>query len=252
MAMTNPPVHSNKVALVTGAARRIGACIVETLHGRGLQVIIHCHQSRQPADALAEKLNAVRAESAFVVSADLGDDEAIERLSEHLVEVHGRLDVLVHNASRFYPTPVGTMTQQNWDELIDSNARGALFLTQALMPLLRDSGGNIVNIVDIHIDRPMKSHTIYCMAKSALQTMTRSLAKELAPEIRVNGVAPGAILWPENGMPDKVQQTILERVALQRSGSPEDVTGAVVFLALDAPYITGQILVVDGGRSLFM
>ncbi len=252
MAMTNPPVHSNKVALVTGAARRIGACIVETLHARGLQVIIHCHQSRQPADELVEKLNTVRTDSAFVISADLGDDQAVKRLSEQVIEQHGRLDVLIHNASRFYPTPVGSMSQQNWDELMDSNTRGALFLTQALTPLLRDSAGNIVTIVDIHIDRPMKSHTIYCMAKSALQTMTRSLAKELAPEIRVNGVAPGAILWPEKGLSDVAQQTILERVALQRSGSPQDIAGAVSFLALDAPYITGQILAVDGGRSLFM
>lgn len=252
MPKNNPPAQLNKVALVTGAARRIGACIVETLHARGLQVVIHCHQSRELADELAEKLNAIRAGSVAVVCADLGDDQAVEQLSKQIADDYARLDVLVHNASRFYPTPVGTITQQNWDELINSNVRGALFLTQALTPLLRDSGGNIVSIVDIHIDRPMKSHTIYCMAKSALQTMTRSLAKELAPEIRVNGVAPGAILWPENGMSEKAQQTILERVPLQRNGSQEDIAGAVSFLALDAPYITGQILAVDGGRSLFM
>ncbi len=249
---TNIPPDQNKVALITGAARRIGAAIVRQLHARGLHVIVHCRQSRAQADALADELNAVRPASASVICADLADDQALGEMTDGIISGYGRLDVLVHNASQFYPTPLDSLTQADWDQLINSNVRGALFLTQQLAPLLRESQGSIVSIVDIHIERPMKSHTIYCMAKSALQTMTRSLAKELAPAVRVNGVAPGAILWPENGMSDAARQMILERVPLQRNGEPQDVSAAVAFLALDAPYITGQILAVDGGRSLFM
>ncbi len=251
MRVSIPP-EQNKVVLITGAARRIGAGIAEHLHARGLQVIVHCRQSREQADALVERLNNLRAESASVLCADLDDIQALQALAEQLTEQYGRLDLLVHNASQFYPTPLETLTLEDWDRLINSNVRGALFLSQQLLPLLRQAQGNIVSIVDIHIERPMKTHTIYCMAKAALQTMTRSLAKELAPDIRVNGVAPGAILWPENGISEAGRQLILERVPLQRCGQPEDVAKAVAFLALDAPYITGQILAVDGGRSLFM
>ncbi len=251
----NPPEQNPKarqVALITGAARRIGASIAGHLHARGLQVLIHCRASRQAADALAAKLNARRADSAQVVCADLADLQALRQLAGNIAERNGRLDVLVHNASQFYPTPLASATPEDWTALMDSNARGALFLTQQLESLLRESQGSIVSIVDIHVDRPLKEHTVYCMAKSALQTMTRSLAKELAPEVRVNGVAPGAILWPEQGLSERAQATILERIPLQRSGSPDDIAAAVAFLALDAPYITGQILAVDGGRSLFM
>lgn len=253
MQNDNLPVSNRaKVALVTGAARRIGEQIVRTLHARGLDIIIHCHSSREAADNVADSLNQTRPDSAQVVSADLSDVSALKKVTEALAERHDQLDVLVHNASQFYPTPVADINLSDWDVLMDSNAKGALMLTQQLAPMLRRAQGSIVSIVDIHIERPLKGHTIYCMAKAALQTMTRSLAKELAPEVRVNGVAPGAILWPEQGMSDSQQQVILERIPLQRSGTPEDIAGAVVFLALDAPYITGQILSVDGGRSLFM
>lgn len=255
MQNDNPPAASGepqKVALITGAARRIGACIAEHLHQRGLKVVIHRHQSREQADKLAEKLNAARADSAAVVAADLSQDQNIADLCQRLREQYGRLDVLVHNASRFYPTPLEQATQQQWDDLMNSNVRGAYFLTRQLASLLRDSAGSIVNIIDVHVERPLKNHSIYCMAKSALQTMTRSLAKDLAPDIRVNGIAPGAILWPEGELSEAARQSILERIALQRVGDPQDIAGAVAFLALDAPYVTGQILAVDGGRSLFM
>ena len=241
-----------KVALITGAARRIGAQIAQTLHARGLHVIIHCNSSRTDADALAARLNALREQSASVVCANLGDADALAQITQFIRDDYERLDVLVHNASQFYPTPLEQYTDSDWDALINSNAKGAFMLSQQLADVLRESNGSIVSIVDIHIERPLKEHTVYCMAKSALLTMTKSLAKELAPQVRVNGVAPGAILWPEQGMTDAQQQVILERIPLQRSGTPEDIAGAVQFLALDAPYITGQILAVDGGRSLFM
>ena len=241
-----------KVALITGAARRIGAQIAQTLHARGLHVIIHCNSSRTDADALAARLNALREQSASVVCANLGDADALAQITQFIRDDYERLDVLVHNASQFYPTPLEQYTDSDWDALINSNAKGAFMLSQQLADVLRESNGSIVSIVDIHIERPLKEHTVYCMAKSALLTMTKSLAKELAPQVRVNGVAPGAILWPEQGMSDAQQQVILERIPLQRSGTPEDIAGAVQFLALDAPYITGQILAVDGGRSLFM
>ena len=223
---------------------------MQTLHARDCDVVIHCHSSEQEARALANRLNMVRSDSAHVVVTDLVPPNGAERLAQSVLEMRGYLDIVVNNASRFYPTPIGSVTQQQWDELFGSNLRSPFFLAQALAQPLRDSGGSVINIIDIHADRPMRRHPVYCLAKAGLAMMTRSLARELGPDIRVNGVSPGAILWPEDEPSEAVQEHILERVVMKRLGDPDDIAGAVAFLALDAPYVTGQILAVDGGRSL--
>lgn len=234
--------------LVTGGARRLGAAIVEHLHGRGMNVIVHCLGSLEAAGELARRLVERRPASVVVVQADLGEPGGAESLAEQVRTVTPRLALLVNNASRFYPTPLGEVTGERWKDLMGSNVRGAFFLSQALAPHL--AGGAIVNVVDIYARRPLPGYPVYSMAKATLEMMTRSLAVELAPEVRVNGVAPGAILWPEGDQAVEGQAALLERVALGRLGSPEDIAGAVAFLGLDAPYVTGQILAVDGGRSL--
>ena len=240
----------NKVVLVTGAARRIGAAIVTRLHANGARVAIHYRGSGDAAESLATRLNEQRAGSARTFQADLLDMGSVPKLIADVVAWGGRLDALVNNASTFYPTPVGTITEKEWDDLIGSNLKAPLFLSQAATPHLRDAGGAIVNIVDIHAQRPLRNHPVYGPAKAALAMLTRSLAKDLAPEIRVNGVSPGAILWPEDGMSDAAQQTILRQVPLQRAGDPDDIAGCVLYLLRDAPYVTGQIVAVDGGRSI--
>ena len=192
--------------MVTGAARRIGACIAETLHQRGCNVFLHYHSSSDAVSKLAEKLNALRAGSASIVQADLGSIEDINRLAGQIRAVTPQLDLLVNNASRFFPTTVGTTTMAQWDELMDSNLRGPYFLTQALLPELATAGGSVVNLLDIHAVRPMSGHAVYNMAKAGLQMMTLALAKDLGPQIRVNGIAPGAILWPEQGAPRKISK----------------------------------------------
>ena len=211
---------------------------------------MHYRSSNGEAAELAAQLNRDRNDSAVVLKADLAQGDGAENLAEQ-VRVHtGRLDLLVNNASRFYPTPLGDITQETWKDLMGSNVRGPFFLSQALLPELRHSKGAIVNILDIHAERPMRKHTVYCMAKSALAMMTRSLARELGPEIRVNGVSPGAIMWPEQKMPLSAREFILDRTVMKKLGSAEDIASAVVYLGLDAAYVTGQILAVDGGRSL--
>jgi len=237
-------------ALVTGAARRIGACIAQTLHRRGCDVFLHYHSSSDAVQRLAEELNGLRAGSATVVQADLGRADEIDRLAGQVRSHTPQLDLLVNNASRFFPTDIGTTTMQQWDELMDSNLRGPYFLTQALLPELTSAGGNVVNIVDVHAMRPMRKHAVYCMAKAGLQMMTLALAKDLGPNIRVNGVAPGAILWPEADITSEYQDKILDKTVMGRAGRPEDIASAVAYLGLDAPYVTGQVLAVDGGRSL--
>ncbi len=239
-----------KWALITGAAKRIGACIAETLHERGCNVFLHYNSSGDAVDQLAEKLNGRRPGSASTVQADLGSNEEISRLAEKVKSATAQLDLLVNNASRFFPTSVGATTMQQWDDLMDSNLRGPYFLVQSLLPELSAAGGSVVNLVDIHAVKPMHDHAIYCMAKAGLQMMTLALAKDLGPEIRVNGVAPGAILWPEQEDSTEYQQKILSKVVMGRAGTPEDIASAVAYLGLDAPYVTGQILAVDGGRSL--
>ncbi len=237
-------------ALVTGAARRIGAVVASTLHEAGANVVIHYHHSAADAEQLAAALNGRRASSAFTATADVREVTELERMAKQVLERTGRLDVLVNNASNFYPTPLGTVTEENWYDLMGSNLKAPLFLSQALLPALRAATGVIINIVDVHSKRPLRDHVVYGAAKAGLAMLTRSLAKDLGPQVRVNGVSPGAILWPEEGMSDQLRAAIIRQTALKRSGTPEDIAAAVLFLVRDAPYVTGQIIAVDGGRSV--
>jgi pteridine reductase len=242
-------LHS-KVALITGAAKRIGAADARLLHAAGMNIIIHCRHSREPAEALATELNALRENSAHVLQLDLDTTSKLTAFIEQAVAVWGRLDALINNASSFYPTPVGSITEADWDKLFNSNLKAPLFLSQAAAPHLHKTRGCIINMVDVHAFRPMRKHSVYCAAKAALAMLTQSLARELGPEVRVNGIAPGAILWPEQSMDDATKATILDRTALKRPGEPADIARTVLFLIRDADYITGQIIAVDGGRSL--
>jgi pteridine reductase len=242
--------NKQPVALVTGAARRIGAAISSTLHAAGYRLVLHCNRSRNAAMTLADQLCAERADSARVVSGELGQAGAGERIFSDAMEPFGRVDLLVNNASSFFATPIGKIDEEDWDQLFASNARGPLFLCQAAAAELRLRQGAIINIGDIHAQKPMARHTVYCMAKAALQMMTLSLARELGPAVRVNAVAPGAILWPEGDEDQEQQRKILDRTALKRTGDPDDIARAVLYLARDGGYVTGQILAVDGGRSL--
>ncbi len=238
-------------ALVTGAAKRIGAVIARALHEAGASVAIHYFSSSDEATELATELNDRRKGSAFTVGADVRENGALSRMAAEVLDhTGGRLDVLVNNASNFYPTPLGTITEEQWLDLIGSNLKAPLFLAQAVLPALRTANGVIINIVDVHAQRPLRDHPVYGAAKAGLAMLTRSLAKDLGPEIRVNGVAPGAILWPEIGMSEQLRAAILRQTALKRAGSPQDIASAVLFLVRDAPYVTGQIIAVDGGRSV--
>jgi pteridine reductase len=248
--MSSPNSLDNHVALITGAARRIGAAIARTLHAQGADVAIHYRGSAEEAADLTDELNSQRADSAASYAADLTDMAGLNTLVEDVVAWHSRLDILVNNASSFYPTPVGEITEDQWDDLIGTNLKAPLFLSQAALPSLREARGVIINIVDVHSQRPLRDHTVYGPSKAGLAMLTRSLAKDLAPEVRVNGVSPGAILWPENGMSGATKDAILEQVPLGRPGTPDDVANAVLFLAKDADYVTGQIIAIDGGRSV--
>lgn len=239
-----------KTALITGGAKRVGAVTTKTLHQAGYNVIIHCRLSRQAADDLAAELNSSRADSAKVIQGDLNLETIYNHLIDEAYQCWNRLDVLVNNASSFYPTPIGSITLDDWNNLVNSNMKAPLFLAQAAAPYLKQSKGNIINMVDVHAQRPMKEHPVYCAAKAGLAMLTMSLAKELGPEVRVNGVAPGAILWPENDMPEHTKNLILERTSLKRPGEPIDIAKTILFLVRDGDYITGQIIAVDGGRSL--
>jgi pteridine reductase len=236
--------------LVTGAARRLGAAISRRLHAAGAAVVVHHRRSASEAAALVAEMNAARPNSATSAACDLRDLDALPALVDTAVRRYGRLDVLVNNASTFYPTPVGSITPAQWDDLVGSNLRAPLFLSQIAAPALRSARGLIINMVDIHGTRPLRRHTVYSTAKAGLAMLTRSLARELAPEIRVNAIAPGPVLWPESGLPESLKTEIIRKTALQRMGTPEDVARAALYLAADAPYVTGQIIVVDGGRSL--
>jgi pteridine reductase len=239
-----------KTALITGGAKRIGAATSRLLHQAGYNVIIHCRLSQQTANELAEELNTLRADSAKVIQGDLNIESVYDQLIDQAYQCWNRLDVLVNNASSFYPTPIGSITPDDWNNLINSNMKAPLFLAQAAAPYLKQTQGNIINMIDVHGQRPMKDHPVYCAAKSGLAMITMSLAKDLGPDIRVNGVAPGAILWPDNDMPEHTKKLILERTSLKRPGEPLDIARTILFLAKDADYITGQIIAVDGGRSL--
>lgn len=237
------------VALVTGSALRLGRQMIISLHQQGYRVIIHYHRSAAAAEELAAKLNQLTANSAATVQANLTDDVAITTLAANTLACFGRLDLLINNASSFYPTPLAAATLDAWQDLFGSNVKAPYFLSQALAPELAKRQGCIINMVDIHAERPLADHSIYCMAKAALQMMTKALARELAPAVRVNGIAPGAILWPSQDLPESDKTAVLAQVPMQRLGNPTDIANTMLFLA-QAPYVTGQIVAVDGGRSL--
>src|SRR3990167_6737697 len=243
---------SKKVALITGAARRIGAEIAIKLHGAGMCVVVHYHTSQQAAQQLCQRLNQQRPDSAWAVQADLSQTAHLALLVQQAVEKWGRLDVLVNNASRFYPTRFGKITEEQWQDLFDSNLKSVFFLSQAAAPLLTMNQGCIVNLTDIHGDRPLRDYSVYCLTKAGVLMLTKVLAKELGPLVRVNGVSPGAIIWPEgqSELSEEVKQQILDKVPLATTGALTDIAKAVLFLVRDAGYVTGQIIAVDGGRLL--
>ena len=239
-----------KVALVTGAARRIGAEIVRQLHRAGMDILLHYRHSHAAAEQLQLDLTARRRDSVTLVQADLQDMRALDNLVHRAEAWKGRLDLLVNNASNFYATPLATAGEAEWEDLMGTNLKVPFFLSQAAAPLLRANRGCIVNLVDIHAERPLAKHPIYSIAKAGNAMLVKSLARELGPEIRVNGIAPGAILWPSEALPEKVKSEIVARTALKRAGTPEDIARTVLFLVQDAGYISGQIIAVDGGRSV--
>jgi pteridine reductase len=238
------------VALITGAARRIGATIARSLHAAGYDVALHYRRSRDELDALIAELESRRAASTLALQAELGDVARLGALIAATLDHFGRLDALVNNASAFYPTPVAEATPAQWDDLFGANVRAPFFLAQAAAPHLAERSGAIVNLVDIYAENPLPRHSIYCMSKAALAMMTKSLARDLAPSVRVNGVAPGAVLWPDAGKSETDQASLIERTPLKRIGTPEDVAATVLWLLRDAPFVTGEIVRVDGGRHL--
>ena len=240
---------TNKVVLITGAAHRIGATTARMLHAEGMNILLHYRHSRDAAETLQTELNDIRPDSVKLLQADLHDTQSLPGLIEEAVNAWGRLDVLINNASSFYPTPIGSVTEAQWDDLIGSNLKAPLFLSQAAAPYLRQHQGCIVSIVDIHAERPLKEFPVYSMAKAGLVMLTKSLACELGPEVRVNAVAPGAILWPEN-LGEAEKEKIISRTFLKRQGAPDDIARAILYLVRDAGYVSGQVITVDGGRSL--
>ncbi len=241
---------TGKTVLITGGARRVGATIARTLHAAGANLVVHYRKSAKDAEALVAELNASRPGTAATSQADLLDLGKLPALVEFAVRSFGALDVLVNNASTFYPTKIGEITPQAWDDLMGSNLKAPLFLSQAAAPALKKSSGLIINIVDIHALRPLRDYTVYCTAKAGLHMLTRSLAKELGPEVRVNGISPGPVMWPEHGGDEAAREKIIQRTILQKMGTPEDIARTALFFAASAPFITGQILAVDGGRSV--
>jgi len=246
--MTKP--RDRPVALITGGAQRVGAVVARTLHAAGYDLALHYRHSSDAAEALAGELEQQRGDSVLLLQADLAELSAVPELIDRLLKQFGRLDALVNNASAFFPTPLGSATSAQWNELFASNAQAPFFLSQAAIPALRKARGGIVNMLDIYAERPLAGYTLYCMAKASLAAMTRSLALELGPDVRVNGIAPGAVLWPADGKSDEDQNELLSRTPLKRPGTPEDVASAILWLLRDAHYTTGQVIQVDGGRLL--
>ena len=240
-----------KSALITGAANRLGAQIARTLHQNGANLIIHYRESADNAEALKQQLNHLRAESASCLQADLNDLDAINNLAHDAAQLYHGLDILINNASSFYPTEIGKISEKDWDDLTGSNFKAPLFLSQACYPYLREASGVIINMLDIYASSPLKNHSLYCSAKAANQMLVKSLALEMAPEVRVNGIAPGAILWPEHSdaVQPEYQKKLLEKIPLQRTGSPESIAQTVMFL-LSNDYVTGEVIKVDGGLLL--
>jgi len=248
---TNPETGAltGKAALITGAARRVGAAVTRNLHAAGANIVLHYRSSGDAAEAISKELNDKRPNSVVIVEADLLDVGQLQMLPEIATSNFGSLDILVNNASTFYPTPMGDITEIDWHDLMGTNLKAPLFLSQAASAALHISNGLIVNIADIHGQQPLARHTVYSLAKAGVIMLTKSLARELGPSIRVNAIAPGPVMWPEDGMDKALQARIIDRTALKRGGSPDDVARAVLFFATEAPYVTGQILAVDGGRS---
>lgn len=242
----------DKVILVTGGARRVGAAICRWLHHKGARLVVHYRDSSADAQRLKQELEQGHPDSVALLQADLLDTGGIPALVDQAARQFGRLDALVNNASSFFPTPVGDCTEQAWHDLVGSNLKAPLFLSQAVAPYLKENRGCIVNIIDIHTEQPLKRYVIYNAAKGGLAALTRSLAMELAPEVRVNGISPGPILWPETGewQDETARRHIIDRTLLKRMGEPDDIARTVSFLIEDAPFITGQIIAVDGGRSI--
>jgi pteridine reductase len=242
--------HSNKVALITGAAQRIGAQLVRALHARSYNVVIHCNRSADAADAIAAELNAQRDNSARVLRANMEDIDAVQRLALEATALWGRMDVLINNASTYYSTPWHTAAAHDWDRLIGSNLKGPFFLTQALLAELSQHKGCVVNMIDISAERPARDFSLYCIAKAGLAMLTKSLAVDHGGEVRVNGIAPGAILWPEPPLSEAAKMRMLEKIPAGQIGDPSDIVRTALFLIEDAPYINGQIIAVDGGLHL--
>lgn len=239
----------NKVVLITGAAHRIGASTAQLLHAEGMNLVLHYRSSREAAQKLQEKMLEKRADSVILVQTDLHKIDNLPALVKEATDAWGRLDVLINNASTFYQTPLNKATEKHWDDLMGTNLKAPFFLSKAAAAQLKKNHGCIINMVDIHAERPLKAYPIYSMAKAGLAMMTRALACDLGPEVRVNGVAPGAILWPEN-IDDITKQRIVSRTFLKRKGDPSDIAAAILYLIRDARYMTGQVLTIDGGRSL--
>jgi pteridine reductase len=250
--MSEETAHAleGKTVLVTGAARRVGAALARSFHAAGANVVIHYRSSGAEAAQLASELESARPGSIATVQSDLLDVSRLAPLIEASSSAFGRLDVLVNNASSFYPTQIGEITEQHWNDLIGSNLKAPLFLAQAAASALRLSRGLILNIADIHGLRPLRRYPVYSVAKAGLIMLTKALARELAPHVRVNAIAPGPVMWPEDGTDEEMQANIVERTLLRRAGSAEDVARAAIFFATESPYVTGQILAVDGGRSV--
>ena len=241
---------NSPVMLVTAGARRVGAAIATALHARGAHVVLHHRNSATHAHALSERLETLRRGSTTIVCGDLSEDGVPEALIDTILSRHGRLDALINNASSFYPTPIGQIDARAWLDLIGSNLKGPLFLSQAAAPHLAEQSGSIVNIVDIHAERPLSGYPVYCAAKAGLAGLTRALALELGPRVRVNGISPGPIAWPEDDQfPDSERRAIIAHTLLKREGEPNDIARTAAFLVFDAPYVSGQIIAVDGGRS---
>lgn len=246
------PSVAGKVVLITGGARRVGAAIARCLHQEGMDIVLHYWRSKAEAQALQDELEQARPHSVALIQGDLASLPDIERIVQQATTVFGGLDALVNNASNFYSTPVGRVRERDWDDLLAVNLKGPFFVCQAAAAALEAREGVIVNLIDIHAERPLKDYPVYSIAKAGLGMLTRTLARELAPAVRVNGVAPGTILWPEAGLPEAIKTEILARTPRKREGAPEDVAAAVRFFIRDAPYVSGQILAVDGGRAVVL
>lgn len=248
--MQNNTTLSGKVVLITGAARRLGAEIARTLHTHGMNLILHYRSSQQEAQQLQQELNNIRENSVVLIQTDLLHTAKLTSMVQKAEDVWGRLDILINNASSFFPTPLGTVDEHQWNDLIGTNLKAPFFLSQAAARSLSNTKGCIINIVDIHAERPLKTFAVYSIAKAGLVMLTKALARELGPNVRVNAIAPGVILWPERGIDDVTKQRIISRTALKREGSPKDVARAVLFLIRDADYTSGEVIRIDGGRAL--